>query len=109
MDQLASIGVAFQDEYIDEIFEQNVQYYEEEPKRQNMFQSQKQWATKSVYEKYKPVRPWGLGELYESEVGIWDLGGRTIRTPGLYKRADPATGTLTATSMIHTNERIHSK
>jgi len=65
MDQLASIGVAFQEDYIDRIFADNVRYYYSNPK---------QWAIEPVYEKHKPVRPWGLGEIYESETGlVWIL------------------------------------
>ena len=114
MDQLASIGVAFQDEYIDQVFEENLQYYENPPNTPKTLSSifsrrpWKQWAIKSVYEKHRPVRPWGLGEIYESEQGLWLIGGKHIRTPGLYKRADPDDGTETNVPMTHTNERIHS-
>jgi hypothetical protein len=111
MDQLASIGVNFQDEFIEHIFAQNVQYYESPPPSRKLLptRADKQWATKSVYEKHKPVRPWGLGELYEGDRGIWLVAGKVCRTPGLNKRADPDTGNLTHIPMTNTNERIHSK
>jgi hypothetical protein len=111
MDQFASIGVAFQDEFIDQVFDQNVQYYENPPKTTitNAFsRREKQWAIREVYEKHKPVRPFGLGQIYESETGIWLLAGKQCRTPGLYTRADPDTGMLTDEPLTHTNERIHS-
>ena len=114
MDQLASIGVAFQDEFIDHIFAQNVEYYENPPKVPTTLSSifsrrpKKQWAIAPVYEKHKPIRPFGLGEIYESETGFYLLAGKTIRTPGLYTRADPDTGMPTNVPMTHTNERIHS-
>jgi hypothetical protein len=113
MDQLASIGVAFQDEYIDKIFEQNVDYYRIPPKPPSSLsrifsrRSDKQWAITPIYEKHKPVRPFGLGEIYNSETGIYVITGKAIRTPGLYTRADPETGMATKVAMTHTNERIH--
>jgi len=78
MDQLASVGITFQDDYIDKIFAQNVQYYENPPKTPTTLSTifamptMKQWAIKSVYDKHKPVRPWGLGKIYNSETGsVW--------------------------------------
>ncbi len=77
MDQLASIGVSFKDEYIDQIFADSVKYYYSNPKKvrtrlSNIFSPpvMKQWAIDPVYEKHNPVRPWGLGEVYESETGL---------------------------------------
>jgi len=114
MDQLASVGVAFHEEFIDQIFDQNTEFYEHAPKKPTTLSSifsrgpDKQWAIKPVYEKHKPVRPFGLGAIIESKTGIWNIAGKTIRTPGLYKRADPDTGAPTGVPMVHTNERIHS-
>ncbi|KAM3070310.1 hypothetical protein ACMFMG_010142 [Clarireedia jacksonii] len=114
MDQLASIGVAFHDEAIETIFEKSVQYYESlrEPSNSigNWFsrKPKQQWATQSVYDKHHPVRPWGLGKIYNSDTGIWLLAGKKTRTPGLYTRPDPNTGMPTGIPMTHTNERIHS-
>ncbi|KAH8815750.1 hypothetical protein F5884DRAFT_665256 [Xylogone sp. PMI_703] len=112
MDQLASIGVSFFDKFIDDIFEENVQYYMKPPKEATSSGSVfrrpwKQWAVRSVYEKHRPVRPWGLGKIYESVLGFYHLAGRITRTPGLYKRVDPDTGTPTDVFLQHTNERIH--
>ena len=114
MDQLASIGVGFQHEFIDHIFAENAAYYENPPKVPTTISSifsrrpQKQWAIEPIYEKHKPIRPFGLGEVFESETGYYVITGKTIRTPGLYHRADPDTGMPTNTPMTHTNERIHS-
>ncbi|PQE16052.1 Peptidoglycan binding domain-containing protein [Rutstroemia sp. NJR-2017a WRK4] len=114
MDQLASIGVAFDDEAIETIFEKTVQYYESlrepSPSIGSLFsrKPKQQWATQSVYDKHHPVRPWGLGKIYNSDTGIWNLAGKQTRTPGLYTRPDPNTGMPTRIPMTHTNERIHS-
>ncbi|KAK6585579.1 hypothetical protein PZA11_002306 [Diplocarpon coronariae] len=109
---LASIGIAFQDEYIDKIFIQNVRYYENPPdqpaKLSNFISHKPQWAIDYIYEKHKPVRPWGLGKIWDSKRSIWVLGGTGWRTPGLNMRADPDTGLLTNVPMKDTNERIHS-
>lgn len=106
MDQLASIGVGFADEYIDQVFQKNVQYYRNPPKTAHL--TKKQWAVKSVYDQNKPVRPSGLGKLFESYRGIYLLTGKAIRTPGLYKRINLKTGQPTIVAMTDTNERIHS-
>ncbi|TVY44637.1 Uncharacterized protein LOCC1_G003982 [Lachnellula occidentalis] len=107
MDQLASIGVAFQDEFIERIFHQNVEYYKNLPELRGLATT-RQWATKAIYDKHQPVRPWGLGKIYESEIGIWRLAGSTLRTPGLNMRSNPYNGILTDIPMKNTNERIHS-
>jgi hypothetical protein len=60
------------------------------------------------YEKtdQKP-RPWSFGEIYRSMTGIYILGGRTTRTPGMYCRVDPDTGETTGRPLRQTNEYIH--
>ena len=112
MDQLASIGIAFQESFIEQIYTETVNYFENPPPQPKTFsdlfkRTDSQWAVTPIYEKYKPVRPWGLGKIIEAKTGIYDLTGKTIRTPGLYKRADPDTGVSTGVPMVHTNERIH--
>lgn len=67
-----------------------------------------QWAVDPIYEKHKPVRPWGLGKIWDSKTSFWHLSGTAWRTPGLNKRANPDTGLLTDVPMRDTNERIHS-
>jgi hypothetical protein len=113
MDQLASIGVAFIDDYIDQIFAKNVQYYENPPKPQFSLSKifsrpSAQWGITPIYDKHRPVRPWALGKIYNSKTGIWIPAGTGYRTPGLNVRADPDTGKPTRELMTHTNERIHS-
>jgi hypothetical protein len=113
MDQLASIGIEFQPEAIDRIFDETRQYYENPPKKPVTLSSlfnrpQRQWAIPEIYEKHKPVRPWALGMINEADIGVYRLAGRINRTPSEYKRADPDTGNPTNTFMTHTNERIHS-
>jgi len=68
MDQLASIGVAFQEEAIDAIYQRNVEYYETLPPPRATLSSifsrkNQQWAIQPVYDTHKPVRPFGLGEI----------------------------------------------
>jgi hypothetical protein len=113
MDQLASIGIAFQENFIEQMYTENVAYYENPPptpkKLSDLFRrTDSQWAITPIYEKYKPIRPFGLGKIIESKTGLYDLTGKIIRTPGLYTRADPDTGVSTGVPMVHTNERIHS-
>lgn len=113
MDQLASIGVEFQDEIINRLFEESRHFYENPPKKSGTFSgvfssAPKPWAIPQIYHKHKPIRPWGLGKIYESDIGYYKLTGRITRSPGLCKRADPDTGNPTNVPMTHTNERIHS-
>jgi hypothetical protein len=103
MDQLASIGVEFQDETIERVFNENRRYYEHRAKEPPI-----PWAIPEIYNKHKPVRPWGLGKIYNSVTGFYRFAGRITRTPGQYKRSDPDTGLPTDIPMTHTNERIHS-
>ena len=113
MDQLASVGVEFHDETIDRIYEENRRFYENPPKRatstSSIFSSRRrEWAIPQIYKKHKPVRPWGLGEIFEGDTGFYKVAGRINRTPGRYTRANPDTGKPTSHPMVHTNERIHS-
>ncbi|KAG9232741.1 hypothetical protein BJ875DRAFT_380011 [Amylocarpus encephaloides] len=111
MDQLSSIGVAFQDDFIDQIYQKNVQYYETSPQAPTSLFSrrrEKQWAIKTIYDKHKPVRPWAIGQIYDSSSGVYSLAGKQWRTPGMNFRADPDDGQPTDIPMENTNERIHS-
>jgi hypothetical protein len=114
MDQLASIGVAFHEDFIEHIFDQNSQYYLNQPKQPttnllSLFSRRptNEWAVTPVYEEHKPVRPFGFGEVYNSETGFYVIAGKIFRSPGLYMRVDPDTGTPTNIPMTNTNERIH--
>jgi hypothetical protein len=113
MDQLASIGVEFQDETIDRLYDENRRFYEHPPKQppsiSNIFSPRpRPWAIQPIYDKHKPVRPWALGKIYSSVVSYYRITGSNTRTPGQYTRADPDTGNPTDIPMTHTNERIHS-
>lgn len=112
MDQLASIGVAFEEGTIDRIFNENVCYYFDQNQRAKQKSpsskhKQRMWAIPSIYYEHKPVRPWALGEIIQSETGIYRLAGSTIRTPGQYHRIDCDTGQPTDEFLVNTNERIH--
>lgn len=112
MDQLASIGIAFEEDTIDRIFKENVCYYfdqdqQSKPKSPSSKHKRREWAIPSIYDEHKPVRPWALGEIVQSETGIYHLAGSTTRTPGLYRRMDCETGQPTDEFLANTNERIH--
>jgi Uncharacterized alpha/beta hydrolase domain (DUF2235) len=113
MDQLVSIGIAFEDTTIDRLFQENASYYFDQHQKSKSAsnsstrKSWTQWAISPVYNEHKPVRPWGLGEIDEPATGFYRLAGKTIRTPGMYRRVDPDTGLPTAEFLANTNERIH--
>ncbi|KAJ5891332.1 uncharacterized protein N7473_007560 [Penicillium subrubescens] len=113
MDQLADLGVAFEENTIDRIFQESVCYYydqEQDGRQTNDSPKQnrwKKWALESIYEEHKPVRPWGLGEIVQPEVGFYKLAGKTTRTPGMYHRIDPDTALPTRDFLENTHERIH--
>lgn len=71
MDQLASIGLSFQENFIEQIFEKTAEDYEHPPpipkKLTDLFSRapDEQWAIRPVYEKHRPVRPFGLGKIIE--------------------------------------------
>lgn len=77
----------FRSDYLISAHEQNVDYY------------------RSLREK---PRPWSFGEIYNSMIGVYRLGGRTIRTPGDYFRTDPNNGRPTTKRLTNTNEYIHA-
>ncbi|KAJ5492748.1 hypothetical protein N7539_001494 [Penicillium diatomitis] len=113
MDQLSELGVAFEESTIDTIFEASVKYYYDQAfdgkqsEDSSPSKRWKQWAEESIYEEHKPVRPWGLGEIVQSAIGIYKLAGKTTRTPGMYHRIDPRTSYPTREFLEGTNERIH--
>lgn len=113
MDQLTSIGVSFEEDTIDRIFEESVRYYfnyrqEAKPTPENSKRKRRtEWAIPSIYDAHRPVRPWGLGEIVDPVTGIYHLAGKTTRTPGMYHYTDPKTGRPTSEFLENTNERIH--
>lgn len=114
MDQLASIGVAFESGIIDKMFTESVlYYYRDRPKAVLSYETPKdqdrwtEWAIPSVYDDHRPVRPWGLGEINQPDTGIYRLAGKTTRTPGMYRRINPDTAEPTRQYLKRTNESIH--
>jgi hypothetical protein len=113
MDQLADLGVAFEENTIDRIFQESVCYYydQDQDGRQTNDSPKhsrwKKWALESVYEEHKPVRPWGLGEIVQPDTGFYKLAGKATRTPGMYRRIDPDTALPTREFLENTHERIH--
>ncbi|KAJ5698870.1 hypothetical protein N7462_000875 [Penicillium macrosclerotiorum] len=112
MDQLASIGVAFEDDTIDRLFAESVVYFYDhaaDPATPDSSRHRRwtEWALPSIYEEHEPVRPWGLGEIVQPDTGFYRLAGKTTRTPGLYRRVDPDTGLPTEDFLRSTNERVH--
>lgn len=112
MDQLTSIGLAFEEETIDRIFEENVCYYFNEsqqsmPRSPSSKHKRFEWALPHIYDEHEPVRPWALGEIVQTETGFYHLAGSTTRTPGQYHRIDCDSGQPTHEFLTDTNERIH--
>ena len=110
MDQLASVGVEFDQPSLDRIFAQSVQYYQTlaPPVPKNKKTAVLPWAVNPIYDNNKPVRPWGLGAIYKKSGALYRLSGSTARTPGLYRQTDPKTGLDKREYLQDTNERIHS-
>jgi hypothetical protein len=54
-----------------------------------------------------PYRPWGLGSIRKAGGFFYQLTGKSVRTPGIYRKIDPHTGKDTAEFLEDTNERIH--
>lgn len=52
-------------------------------------------------------RPWSFGKIYKSMTGVYVLGGRETRTPGLYCQVDQDTGKSTGKSLRDTHEYVH--
>ena len=115
MDRLASIGVAFEDGTIDKIFRDSVFYYFDHAHDTRSIsdhghsrrKQRTQWATTSIYEEHRPVRPWGLGEIVQPDTGFYRIAGKTTRTPGMYHRVDPETALDTPYFLEDTNESVH--
>lgn len=113
MDQLASIGVAFEDGIIDKIFRDSVFYYFDHARdsrsasRPSKHKPRREWAIPSIYDEHEPVRPWALGEIVQPDTGLYRVAGKTTRTPGMYHRIDPDTGLDSPYFLENTEESIH--
>jgi hypothetical protein len=125
MDQLASVGIEFDEATIARIFSRLESYYRAIDPRFAKQQaianlearkveadvksnSNKVWAVRDIYESNHPVRPWGLGALLKASSLLYSLAGFNLRTPGLYKKIDCETGFPSRACLEDTNERIHS-
>lgn len=56
----------------------------------------------------EPVRPWGMGKIYNSMTGIMVIAGKKIRTPGKYFASDTKSGKSTSRPLLDTQEYIHA-
>ena len=64
--------------------------------------------TRDHYKKKREkARPWAFGKIYRSMIGVYLVGGRTMRTPGRYDEIDPTSGRPTTTPLQNTCEYIH--
>ncbi|KAI0887297.1 uncharacterized protein GGS22DRAFT_107432 [Annulohypoxylon maeteangense] len=124
MDQLSSIGCEFVPDAIEQFYDRNVQFYHslqlEQSKRQKYTEGCRGccgcastkvpllWATKSIFDTNKPIRPWGLHSIRSVSSPIYDLVGSVTRSPGLYKKVNPDNGSPRRAFLKDTNERIHS-
>lgn len=111
MDQLASVGVEFDEAAVDVIFQKAVEWYrgpENKPLRASMWSSPLAWAVPELFEPNSPVRPFGLGAIRKATSAIYALAGRAPRTPGMYHRVDPFTAREDPDALLtDTNERVH--
>lgn len=125
MDQLASLGIEFDEAIITHLFCRLETYYRAiDPRFAKQHaaaeievrkvtadvkpNSKKAWAVRDIYENNHPVRPWGLGALLKASSLLYTLAGFNLRTPGLYKKIDCETGLPSRAFLEDTNERIHS-
>jgi hypothetical protein len=122
MDQLASVGVEFDEATITRIFSRLESYYRTIASGKVLPGSPdtdigadaiesdkgKPWAVRQIYETNRPVRPWGQGALLKAGSFLYTLAGYNLRSPGLYKKIDIETGLPSRAFLEDTNERIHS-
>jgi hypothetical protein len=104
MDQLASIGCEFDLHSVRYTFKLTREFYEAQKEKDKGIP----WAIPSIYQSYRPIRPWGLAAISRVTGILNFFTGLTIRTPGMYKKTDPDTGITKDEFLEDTNERIHS-
>lgn len=100
MDQLASVGVEFDPEAVGHYIGQIEEWYRKHP-------SEKRWASREIYEQFKPMRPWALGAITGSKNFVYKFAGQLTRTPGTYHQVDPVSLQPKETYLNTTNESIH--
>ncbi|KAI2630760.1 hypothetical protein GGR54DRAFT_648322 [Hypoxylon sp. NC1633] len=124
MDQLTSVGCEFVDNAIDKLYDRNVQYYHslkpEHSKRDKCakcccgccsairLKKRIPWAARPIFDLNKPVRPWSLHGIQAVSSPMYDLAGRSTRSPGMYRKINPGNGRRLQAFLEDTNERIHS-
>lgn len=107
MDQLASVGVEFDEKSLEKIFNRQVEYYDTTAKESPSVTDKVVWAVDQIRSANHPRRPWGLGEIKSTSSALYVLAGQKNRTPGVYRKTDPKTGLPTKEFLVDTNERIH--
>ncbi|CAG9972022.1 unnamed protein product [Clonostachys byssicola] len=110
MDQLASVGVEFDENSIDRYFKQTSLYYQTLGAREQSDRAKAglKWAVDPIYDTNSPLRPWGLGQICKKVSLLYWFSGQITRSPGLYHEHDPETEERKARFLQDTNERIHS-
>ncbi|PKS11922.1 hypothetical protein jhhlp_001217 [Lomentospora prolificans] len=110
MDQLASVGVEFDEKALEKVFTRQVQHYDSLAKSSSSSKRKKEqllWAVEQIHRANHPRRPWGLGEIKRASNPLYALAGKKARTPGLYKQVDAKTNQPKKDFLMDTNERIH--
>lgn len=104
MDQLASVGVEFDEKSLERLFNKQVRHYRSLtlPKKGRSF------AVDEIHIPNWPLRPWALGAINRASNPLYALAGKKIRTPGLYRQVESKTHTIRTEFLIGTNETIHS-
>ncbi|OAA49950.1 peptidoglycan binding domain containing protein [Beauveria brongniartii RCEF 3172] len=111
IDQMASVGVEFFAPSVLRIVSQQLRQYEikAEQVAARTRKAPPKWAVGTIFDANAPVRPWSMGALQKPSSVIDWVTGKTARTPGQYRRIDPATGdSRHGPFLLDTNERIHS-
>lgn len=100
MDQLASIGVEFDERALERLFGKQVRHYESlPPPKKKIF-----YALEHIDLPNRPIRPWALGAINRATNPLYALAGKSARTPGLYRQIKGTKPEF----LVSTNEKIHS-
>ena len=105
MDQLASVGVEFDDDAFTALLDRTRKFYETSGAATAA--AKVPWGVSPLYENNRPFRPWGLAAIEKASSWLYALAGTTMRTPGLYKQVDAKTRREKG-YLQDTNERIHA-
>lgn len=104
MDQLASVGVEFDEKSLVRLFHKQVHHYKSlvPPKKERPF------AVDEILLENRPLRPWALGAINRASNPLYALAGKIVRTPGLNRQVESRTHNVRTEFLLHTNETIHS-